>query len=33
MDYKHCLAVKPVKDCDGERHIMDAAATAMGSMR
>ncbi len=30
-DYKKCLAVKSANDCEGERHIMDAAAVAAGN--
>jgi hypothetical protein len=33
-DYKKCLAVKSsFEECEGQRHIMDAAATAMESAR
>jgi hypothetical protein len=30
-DYKKCLATESANDCEGERHIMDAAAVAAGS--
>jgi hypothetical protein len=32
-DYKKCLAVKSFEECEGQRHIMNAAATAMDSAR
>ena len=30
-DYKKCLAKRSPNDCEGERHIMDAAAVAAGN--
>lgn len=27
--YKRCIATKPASACEGQRHIMDAAATAL----
>jgi hypothetical protein len=30
-DYKKCLATKSANECEGERHIMDAAAVAAGN--
>ena len=30
-DYKQCLATRSANDCEGERHIMDAAAVAAGN--
>jgi hypothetical protein len=32
-DYKKCVAVKPFDECEGQRRIMDAAATAMDNAR
>jgi hypothetical protein len=32
-DYKKCIAVKPFEKCEGQRRIMDAAATAGDSAR
>ena len=30
-DYKKCLTSKSANECEGERHIMDAAAVAAGN--
>jgi hypothetical protein len=30
-DYKKCIATRSTNDCEGERHIMDAAAVAAGN--
>ena len=30
-DYKKCLTTRSANDCEGERHIMDAAAVAAGN--
>jgi hypothetical protein len=32
-DYKKCVAVKSFDECEGQRHIMDAAATGMENAR